>query len=52
MEDPEFRAQMEIYTKSPEFENAMKMAQAQMEGLQSDPAKMAEIQAEIGGLLS
>jgi hypothetical protein len=50
MRDPQFRAQMEAYTQSPEFAGTMKMAQDQIKDT-NYPAKMAELQAKLGGLM-
>lgn len=52
MQDPEFRAQMEAYTQTPEFEHAMATAKEQLEVLSQDPAKLAEMQAEMGGIMA
>jgi hypothetical protein len=52
MKDPEFRARMEQYSNSPEFQQAIGQAQVQMEELDQDPVKMRSLQRDVEAMMN
>ncbi len=51
MADPAFQEEMKVYAESAQFKEAMEKAQAVMEELQADPAKMARAQEQVAEML-